>query len=184
MAKRHAFVYSLGMNGHQALVDEAIELYSSLGHTVEQVAEIDELRSDLLIQSSGGEKWVARCDSNAQISAGSVKLFLTHLATYQAKKAAIITSGVLTSRAKKLLAGKPMEFIDSATLASFRDKVEGKTGPLAGDPRPFIEPEGEWPQQGRRRGWRRWVRPVLFGLFVLAVVLVALLLAWYGLLPV
>jgi hypothetical protein len=172
------------MNGHQALVDEAIELYRSLGHTVEQVAEIDELRSDLLIQSSKGEKWVARCDSNAQISAGSVKLFLTHLATYQAQKAAIITTGALTSRAKKLLAGKPMEFIDSATLASFRDKVEGKTGPLGGSSSAFIEPESEWPQQGRRRGWRRWVRPVLFGLFVLAIVLTCLLLAWYGLLPV
>lgn len=172
------------MNGHQALVDEAIELYHSLGHTVERVDEIDELRSDLLIQSSEGEKWVARCDSNAQISAGSVKLFLTHLATYQAKKAAIITSGVLTSRAKKLLAGKPMEFIDSTTLAGFRDKVEGKTGPLPGDPGPFIESDAEWPQKGRRRGWRRWIRPILFGLIILATVLVCLLLAWYGLLPV
>lgn len=177
-------MYSLDMNGHQALVDEAIELYHSLGHTVERVAEIDELRSDLLIQSSEGEKWVARCDSNAQISAGSVKLFLTHLATYEAKKAAIITSGALTSRAKKLLAGKPMEFIDSATLTSFRDKIEGKTGPLPGDPGPFIEPESDWPQKGRRRGWRRWVRPVLFGLFILAVVLGCVLLAWYGLLPI
>jgi hypothetical protein len=172
------------MNGHQALVDEAIELYHSLGHTVERVDEIDELRSDLLIQSSEGEKWVARCDSNAQISAGSVKLFLTHLATYQAKKAAIITSGVLTSRARKLLAGKPMEFIDSATLAGLRDKIEGKTGPLGGGPGPFIEPDAEWPQKGRRRGWRRWVRPLLFGLLVLAVVLICVLLAWFGLLPV
>lgn len=171
------------MNGHQALVDEAIELYRSLGHTVEQVAEIDELRTDLLIQSSSGEKWVARCDSNAQISAGSVKLFLTHLATYQAKKAALITTGVLNTRAKKLLAGKPMEFIDSATLVSFRNKIEGKTGPLGEARDPFIEPESEWPQKSRR-GWRRWVRPVLFGLFVLAVVLTCVLLAWYGLLPI
>jgi hypothetical protein len=170
------------MNGHQALVDEAIELYESLGHTVEQVAEIDELRSDLLIQSSKGEKWVARCDSNAQISVGSVKLFLTHLANYKVQKAAIITTGTLTSRAKKLLAGKPMEFIDSAALAGLREKVEGKTGPLR-EPDPFIEPEGDWPQKGRR-GWRRWIRPVLFGLFVLAVVLTCLLLAWWGLLPI
>jgi hypothetical protein len=184
MALGSSFVYPLDMNGHQALVDEAIELYQSLGHTVEQVAEIDELRSDLLIQSSDREKWVARCDSNAQISAGSVKIFLTHLATYEAKKAAIITSGALTSRAKKLLAGKPMEFIDSAMLASFRDKIEGKTGPLPGDPGPFIEAEAEWPQKGGRRGWRRWVRPVLFGLFVLATVLTCVLLAWFDLLPI
>jgi hypothetical protein len=182
MANSSTFVYSLSMNGHDALVDEAIELYRSMGHIIEQVAEIDELRSDLLIQSSGGEKWVARCDSNAQITPGSVKLFLTHLATYQAQKAAIITTGALTSRAKKLLEGKPMEFIDSATLAGFRDKIEGKTGPLGGAQGAFIEPESEWSQ--KRRGWRRWVRPVLFGLFVLAVVLTCLLLAWYDLLPV
>lgn len=175
-------MYSLGMNGHQALIDEAIELYQSLGHIVEQVAEIDELRSDLLIQSSKGEKWVARCDSNAQISAGSVKLFLTHLANYQAQKAAIITTGALTTRAKKLLAGKPMEFIDSAALAGLRDKAQGKTGPLR-EPDPFIEPEGEWPQK-HRRGWRRWVRPVLFGLFVLAIVLTCVLLALFDLLPI
>jgi hypothetical protein len=174
----------LHRNGHQALVDEAIELYQSLGHTVEQVAEIDELRSDLLIQSSDWEKWVARCDSNAQISAGSVKLFLTHLATYQAKKAAIITTGTLTSRAKRLLEGKPMEFIDSATLANFRNKIEGKTGPLSGDLGSFIEPESVWPQKASRRGWRRWVRPILFGLLVLAIVLTCVLLAWFGLLPI
>jgi hypothetical protein len=184
LVNSQTFVYSLHMNGHQALVDEAIELYNSLGHTVEQVAEIDELRSDLLIQSSNREKWVARCDSNSQVSAGSVKLFLTHLATYQAKKAAIITTGALTSRAKKLIVGKPIEFIDSATLASFRDKIEGKTGPLGGAGGSFIEPESEWPQKGGRRGWRRWVRPVLFGLLILAVVLSCVLLAWYGLLPI
>ena len=172
------------MNGHQALVDEAIELYRSLGHTVEQVAEIDELRSDLLIQSSNGEKWVARCDSTAQISSSSVKLFLTHLANYQAKKAAIITTGVLTSSAKTLLAGKPMEFIDTATLASFRASTQPKLRQQQGDDSSFIQPEAEWPQTGRRRGWRRWVRPVLFGLLILTVVLGCLLLAWFGLLPV
>ena len=67
MALGPSFVYPLDMNGHQALVDEAIELYHSLGHTVEQVAEIDELRSDLLIQSSDREKWVARSDSTVLI---------------------------------------------------------------------------------------------------------------------
>ena len=155
-----------------------------MGHTVEQVADIDELRSDLLIQSSKGEKWVARCDSNAQITPSSVKLFLTHLATYQAQKAAIITTGSLTSRARKLLAGKPMEFIDSAMLSSLRDKVEGKTGPLKKDPEPFIDSGSEWPQSGRRKGWRRWVRPLLFGLFILATVMLCLFMAWFGLLPV
>ena len=172
------------MNGHQALVEEAIELYRSLGHIVEQVAEIDDLRSDLLIQSSGGEKWVARCDSNAQITSSSVKLFLTHLATYQAKKAAIITSGALTSDAKTLLSGKPMEFIDSAALANLRDRADGKSVPPRVEASSFIQPEAEWPQTGRRRGWRRWVRPVLFGLVILATVMVALLLAWFGMLPV
>ena len=35
-----------------------------------------------------------------------------------------------------------------------------------------------------RTGWQRWVRPVLMGLSLLAVLLIILLLAWYGLLPI
>lgn len=77
-----------------------------------------------------------------------------------------------------------MEFIDSATLANFRNKIEGKTGPLSGDLGSFIEPESVWPQKASRRGWRRWVRPILFGLLVLAIVLTCVLLAWFGLLPI
>ena len=146
------------------------------------MVDIDELRSDLLIASSGGERWVARCDSNSQITAGSVKLFLTHLANYKAQKAALISTGLLNGEARRLIAGKPLEFIDNATLANFEK--------LAGEKDQPKEPEfdtGTIDWEGTKRGrtgWQRWVRPVLMGLSLLAVLLIILLLAWYGLLPI
>ena len=171
------------MNTHQALVAQAVELYRSQGHYVEDVAEIDALRSDLLIQSSKGEKWVARCDSNAEITPASVKLFLTHLMNYKAHKAAIIASGRLTGEARALLAGKPLEFIDAATLAGLQQSAAGMQAAAARASRP-VEVQPEKPPKPRRRGWRRWVRPLLFGLLVLTIILVVILLAWNGWLPI
>jgi hypothetical protein len=184
MAFQADFVYSFSMDGHQALVDQALELYRSLGHFVEQVVEIDELRSDLLIASSQGERWVARCDSNAQITPASVKLFLTHLANYKAQKAAIISTGALTSAAKQLVAGKPLEFIDTATLVSYQEMAQSKQSKSE---QTFEEAQIEWGSAGAvkgRRGWRRWIRPLLLGLTLLAITLVVIALAWFGLLPV
>lgn len=170
------------MDGQHALVDRALELYRSLGHFVEQVVEIDGLRTDLLIASSGGERWVARCDSNAQITAGGVKLFLTHLANYKAQKAALISTGLLTAEARHLIAGKPLEFIDSATLSDFEHLASGSVQPGESE---FDTGTIDWEGVKRgRTGWRRWVRPVLMGLTLLAILLSILLLAWYGLLPV
>jgi len=170
------------MDEHRALVDRALELYGSLGHFVEQVVEIDPVRTDLLIASSGGERWVARCDSNPQITAGGVKLFLTHLANYKAQKAALISTGLLTGEARKLIAGKPLEFIDRATLSDFERLAEGSEG-LAGSDQDYGTID--WSGTGRksRTGWRRWVRPVLMGLALLASLLIIVMLAWYGLLP-
>jgi hypothetical protein len=182
MAKKSTFMYICGMDGHSVLVERALELYRSLGHFVEQVVEIDELRTDLLIASSGGERWVARCDSNAQITPGGVKLFLTHLANYKAQKAALITTGMLTGQARQLIAGKPLEYIDSATLSNFEQLAGEKNQPEEQD---FEDGTIDWEGTGRRgrTGWRRWVRPVLMGLSLLAILLIILLLAWYGLLP-
>ena len=170
------------MDGHRALVDRGIALYRSLGHTVEQVVDIDELRTDLLIASSGGERWVARCDSNAQITAGSVKLFLTHLANYKAQKAALISTGLLNGEARRLIAGKPLEYIDSATLSNFEKLASGGEEPEEAE---FDTGTIDWEGTKKgRTGWRRWVRPVLMGLTLLAILLTILLLAWYGLLPI
>jgi hypothetical protein len=168
------------MNAHQALVAQAVELYRSMGHYVEDVAEIDELRSDLLIQSSEGRKCVARCDSSAVITLASVKLFLTHLVNYKARWATIIASGRLTVEARALLAIKAVEFIDTAALARLQQSAARKWAAAEQASRP-VEVEPEKPLKQRRR---RWVRPLLFGLLVLTIILVVILLARIGWLPI
>lgn len=169
------------MNAHQALVAQAVELYRSLGHYVEDVAEIDELRSDLLIRSSKDKKWVARCDSNAVIKLASVKLFLTHLNTYKAHKAAIIAPGHLTVKGRALLAIKAVEFINSATLARLQQSTTHKQAAAEQASRPMeVEPE-----KPRKQRQRRWIRSLLFGLLVLTIILlVVILLAMNGWQPI
>jgi hypothetical protein len=168
------------MNAHQALVARAVELYRSQGHYVEDVAEIDELRSDLLIQSSKGKKWVARCDSNARITLASVKLFLTHLKNYEAHKAAIIAPGQLTAEARALLAIKAVEFIDSTTFARLERSAARERAVAEQASRPVVVEPQEPPKQGRRR----WVRPPLFWLLLLTIILVVILLARIRWLPI
>jgi hypothetical protein len=170
------------MNEHQALVAKAIDLYRALGHTVEDVAEIEPKRTDLVIRSSKGEKWVARCDSNPEVSSASVKLFLTHLMNYKANKAAIIASGRLSGEARDLLVGKPLEFIDADSLARLQESADNVRATAARARAPVrVEPVKV--RKPGRQGCRRWVRPLLVGLLVLAAVLVVLLLAWNGWVP-
>jgi len=160
------------MNAHQALVAQAVELYSSLGHYIEDVAEIDEFRSDLLIRSSKSKKWVARCDSNDVITLASVKLFLTHLKTYKAHKAALITPGQLNVKGRALLAIKKVEFIDSATLARLQQSTTHKQAVPEQASRP-MELESE---KQRKQRQRRWIRSLLFGLLALTIILLGVIL--------
>lgn len=98
---------------------QVAELYSLLGHSVERIDNRGRHTADLLITASNGEKWIARRLQLAEVSGAAAQDFLKVLQAEEAKQAAIITSGVFSPEARRLLKGRPVHLLDGPQFQAY-----------------------------------------------------------------
>ncbi len=114
---------------------QVTELFTLKGHQVESVIRRGAFTSDLIIKANIGEKWVVRCEQS-EVSDAVIRDFFQILHSEQAKHAVIITTRTVTSQARELAKGKPVQLLDGSqfqdhlrqarNLAVARELAKGK----------------------------------------------------------
>ena len=80
----------------------ATELYVLLGHEVQETIPRTDQETDLIIRSSDGKKWLARClKLEATVDEAAMRDFYTMVRQEKAELGAIITLGTFTPQARQ-----------------------------------------------------------------------------------
>jgi hypothetical protein len=119
----------------QELAKLVTELYGLLGHKVERVIAQPDHDVDLMIQSSNGKKWIARCSSLEEtVGETEVRNFYGVMRQEQAAQGAIITLGGFSPQARQWAKSNLLylldkkEFFDYLQRARVRQPDNGADG--------------------------------------------------------
>ncbi len=104
----------------QALPQHVAELYALLGHAVQKMVPRSEHMVDLIIRSSTGKKWMARCRSQAEnVGETEVRDFYSVMHQEKAAQGAIVTLGGFTPQARQWAKDNLLYLLDKDEFADY-----------------------------------------------------------------
>ena len=104
--------------------DMIVEFYTALGHKAQRTGATGDHGIDVVVQSSGGEKWVVQCKRwRGQVGEPVVRDFYGAMHHEKADKGAIVTTGVFTPQARSWAAGKPISLVDGDEFLTLLKKA-------------------------------------------------------------
>jgi hypothetical protein len=111
----------------QELTRLATELYTLLGHEVQKTVLRADHEVDLVIRSSDGKKWLARCRSQASlVSEGEVRSFYSDLQQEKAGQGAIITLGAFTPQARQWAKSNLLYLLDKKEFSEYLKRARSR----------------------------------------------------------
>jgi hypothetical protein len=111
----------------QELTKLATELYTLLGHEVQKTVLRADQEVDLVIRSSDGKKWLARCRSQASpVSEGEVRSFYSVLQQEKAGQGAIIALGAFTPQARQWAKSNLLYLLDKKEFFDYLKRARSR----------------------------------------------------------
>jgi hypothetical protein len=93
--------------------EAVVELYRVMGHKSRRTGSVGDHGVDVVVDTSGGEKWIVQCKRwRGIVGEAVIRDFYGVLHHEKADRGAVITTGTFSFQARQWARGKPIELVD------------------------------------------------------------------------